>query len=122
MTVFGVVWLCCTFFFFKQKTAYEMRISDWSSDVCSSDLSFRGQVSALSSLVLTKNGQSTKPVLGWLSRATCRTNCTNRCCGLSNPPDRKSVVSGKSVSVRVDLGGRRIIKNKTTKQTPPTNY
>src|SRR3546814_3955980 len=35
------------FFFFKQKTAYEMRISDWSSDVCSSDLSdvqwvFRG--------------------------------------------------------------------------------
>src|SRR3546814_7154712 len=28
-----------SFFFFKQKTAYEMRISDWSSDVCSSDLS-----------------------------------------------------------------------------------
>src|SRR3546814_8519005 len=40
-----VVCLECTllsfvfvFFFFKQKTAYEMRISDWSSDVCSSDL------------------------------------------------------------------------------------
>src|SRR3546814_8314135 len=34
--------MCCCilfcFFFFKQKTAYEMRISDWSSDVCSSDL------------------------------------------------------------------------------------
>src|SRR3546814_10148004 len=29
---------CLKFFFFKQKTAYEMRISDWSSDVCSSDL------------------------------------------------------------------------------------
>src|SRR3546814_4041437 len=29
---------CGDFFFFKQKTAYEMRISDWSSDVCSSDL------------------------------------------------------------------------------------
>src|SRR3546814_2717116 len=28
----------CFFFFFKQKTAYEMRISDWRSDVCSSDL------------------------------------------------------------------------------------
>src|SRR3546814_10633564 len=28
----------CRIFFFKQKTAYEMRISDWSSDVCSSDL------------------------------------------------------------------------------------
>src|SRR3546814_8878438 len=32
------------FFFFKQKTAYEMRISDWSSDVCSSDLVFLGLV------------------------------------------------------------------------------
>src|SRR3546814_2925507 len=36
------VWSCgvlvVMFFFFKQKTAYEMRISDWSSDVCSSDL------------------------------------------------------------------------------------
>src|SRR3546814_7142568 len=29
---------CLTLFFFKQKTAYELRISDWSSDVCSSDL------------------------------------------------------------------------------------
>src|SRR3546814_8879739 len=33
--------LCVFFFFFKQKTAYEMRISDWSSDVCSSDLQHR---------------------------------------------------------------------------------
>src|SRR3546814_5482572 len=30
--------ICGSIFFFKQKTAYEMRISDWSSDVCSSDL------------------------------------------------------------------------------------
>src|SRR3546814_8299560 len=30
--------MACVFFLFKQKTAYEMRISDWSSDVCSSDL------------------------------------------------------------------------------------
>src|SRR3546814_4499133 len=34
--------MCCSFFFFKQKTAYEMRISDWSSDVCSSDLASCG--------------------------------------------------------------------------------
>src|SRR3546814_8257086 len=33
-----VMWVFSCFFFFKQKTAYEMRISDWSSDVCSSDL------------------------------------------------------------------------------------
>src|SRR3546814_8610508 len=43
-----VLWCCnwlfvclVCFFFFKQKTAYEMRISDWSSDVCSSDLETR---------------------------------------------------------------------------------
>src|SRR3546814_9010502 len=39
--MFGLLVVClcaCLFFFFKQKTAYEMRISDWSSDVCSSDL------------------------------------------------------------------------------------
>src|SRR3546814_2371530 len=42
--------LCCcsfsfthVFFFFKQKTAYEMRISDWSSDVCSSDLDLESE-------------------------------------------------------------------------------
>src|SRR3546814_9048442 len=34
-------YVCICFFFFKQKTAYEMRISDWSSDVCSSDLQYR---------------------------------------------------------------------------------
>src|SRR3546814_1158096 len=36
VTVFALLHI--SFFFFKQKTAYEMRISDWSSDVCSSDL------------------------------------------------------------------------------------
>src|SRR3546814_1641583 len=34
----SIHWIFCFLFFFKQKTAYEMRISDWSSDVCSSDL------------------------------------------------------------------------------------
>src|SRR3546814_9714490 len=43
MIVYHVLLSCLFvfFFFFKQKTAYEMRISDWSSDVCSSDLSAR---------------------------------------------------------------------------------
>src|SRR3546814_2950831 len=36
--VFGGCKVSVWFFFFKQKTAYEVRISDWSSDVCSSDL------------------------------------------------------------------------------------
>src|SRR3546814_5923444 len=33
-----MMYVCLVCFFYKQKTAYEMRISDWSSDVCSSDL------------------------------------------------------------------------------------
>src|SRR3546814_1337006 len=49
--------MCCVicdsvwyvFFFFKQKTAYEMRISDWSSDVCSSDLLDLLRLAAVSS-------------------------------------------------------------------------
>src|SRR3546814_9137417 len=40
----------CVFFFFKQKTAYEMRISDWSSDVCSSDLVARNALLPVSTL------------------------------------------------------------------------
>src|SRR3546814_8102540 len=55
------LWMICLFlfiFFFKQKTAYEMRISDWSSDVCSSDLrilernSARGVEFALAASIL----------------------------------------------------------------------
>src|SRR3546814_9227854 len=47
MAVSRVHVVVCRFFvFFKQKTAYEMRISDWSSDVCSSDLSFNHRSTA----------------------------------------------------------------------------
>src|SRR3546814_16168138 len=44
------------FFFFKQKTAYEMRISDWSSDVCSSDLEINRSAYALSATNLLLHG------------------------------------------------------------------
>src|SRR3546814_1913369 len=40
--LYSVFFCLMFFFFFKQKTAYEMRISDWSSDVCSSDLDDEG--------------------------------------------------------------------------------
>src|SRR3546814_2402644 len=56
----------CCFFFFKQKTAYEMRISDWSSDVCSSDLGGEGEISAWISTstgrVPSMPGNTTEPV------------------------------------------------------------
>src|SRR3546814_8993115 len=95
--------VCCLFFFFKQKTAYEMRISDWSSDVCSSDLriakprprEFRERVCP--------------PPASEEDQPDADHDAGSR--------DRKSVVSGKSVSVRVDLGGRRIIKKKNITQT-----
>src|SRR3546814_3036192 len=46
------MWLCVCFFF-KQKTAYEMRISDWSSDVCSSDLPIARQIGHRAGPLLT---------------------------------------------------------------------
>src|SRR3546814_7825517 len=53
-------------FFFKQKTAYDMRISDWSSDVCSSDLGpacFGRQARPV-----TRNGKAARGVVGALGR------------------------------------------------------
>src|SRR3546814_8860608 len=41
------MFVICVFFFFKQKTAYGLRISDWSSDVCSSDLRDHCEIAAL---------------------------------------------------------------------------
>src|SRR3546814_19177936 len=77
-----------------------MRISDWSSDVCSSDLLVEGHhrgcciwwVAAVSRSIGLQVARTAGPALG------CR--------------DRKSVVEGKRVSVSVDPGGRRIIKKK----------
>src|SRR3546814_14278306 len=78
-----------------------MRISDWSSDVCSSDLS----VSQLSTAAIWRP-HATQNIVFRLSGATLLPGAGFR------DLDRKSVVKGKSVSVRVDLGGRRIIKKK----------
>src|SRR3546814_7331282 len=44
--------VCFCVFFFKQKTAYEMRISDWSSDVCSSDLGAADRLGLLAGTAL----------------------------------------------------------------------
>src|SRR3546814_6429172 len=58
------------FFFFKQKTAYEMRISDWSSDVCSSDLAVVLARQGLDVLVVERHsvgGVTTRGSTGKLS-------------------------------------------------------
>src|SRR3546814_12931464 len=101
-----------------------MRISDWSSDVCSSDLEWLHLVDLNGAVEgHPVNGEAVSRILDamtipvqlgggirdmatiemWLQKGVRR--------------DRKSVVSGKSVSGRVDLGGRRIIKKKQKVQT-----
>src|SRR3546814_19942450 len=88
-----------------------MRISDWSSDVCSSDLIIHGCVGNI------LPGQLRDKSLEFKNRGQCTLRdfrLVRRIGGQEFRPleDRKSVVEGKSVSVRVDLGGRRIIKKK----------
>src|SRR3546814_5589353 len=87
-----LIWLFLSFFFFfKQKTAYEMRISDWSSDVCSSDLAVGGMergmtgyfparagmlaMAATLPLMLAACNQSGRPAVvqvQQIGRASCR--------------------------------------------------
>src|SRR3546814_17500401 len=95
------------FFFFKQKTAYEMRISDWSSDVCSSDL--RKPVALLN---VDGYYDGLLSFLDHTVREAFVKTMYRDALIVERGIDRKSVVEGKSVSVRVDLGGRRIIKKK----------
>src|SRR3546814_11397295 len=126
------------FFFFKQKTAYEMRISDWSSDVCSSDL-LNGRPVAGIAVQATPGANALATAEGVKARmkelATSFPQDITWSVPYDTTPfinasitevvktlieamvlvflvDRKSVVSGKSGSVRVNLGGRRIIKKK----------
>src|SRR3546814_20983851 len=116
-----------------------MRISDWSSDVCSSDLNCAhgggctvssDQVARIDS---DRNSHGTNNITSdSIDSDSATTNSRHTAVSImpcprtaspstrrrsrrraASAPDRKSVVSGKSVSVRVDLGGRRIIKKKT---------
>src|SRR3546814_18789572 len=113
-----------------------MRISDWSSDVCSSDLRPANQslkptftriryVHAAYLQCYAASG-----LLTWCQLPRLLSDCRHagrsmraplharHSAGVLRPLDRKSVVSGKSVSVRLDIGGSRIItQNKNAKQT-----
>src|SRR3546814_11052330 len=100
-----------------------MRISDWSSDVCSSDLLGLPGKPGLEVLRDWRAGGLTTPVLILTARGSWAERIDGLKAGaddyLTKPfhPDRKSVVWGKSVSVRVDLGGRRNIKKTKAQQT-----
>src|SRR3546814_16493200 len=160
------------FFFFKQKTAYEMRISDWSSDVCSSDLdrsrsrsppdssSRRGGRRPLPSALEVRParrsghpsgrkpetaspatalppasspppprpadaGAPTRrpphPLRPSVPSSDIRPFGAGRIIAYLAGRDRKSVVEGKSVYVRVELGGGRILTKKKKTNTHYTN-
>src|SRR3546814_2106087 len=96
------------FFFYKQKTAYEMRISDWSSDVCSSDLGLDRHVAQGHARLRRQAFDGLPDVFDRIAPRALRAQAMHHI--NHQVLDRKSVVSGQSVSVRVDLGGRSIFK------------
>src|SRR3546814_11606765 len=121
------------FFFFKQKTAYELRISDWSSDVCSSDL----QSEAIGTLVQRIDAglrgrlrigfvgsmlyrglpdllAAMRAALPDVEHVLSELNSHDQLEAVRRG-DRKRVVLGKRVWVRVGPGGARNIKKKTKK-------
>src|SRR3546814_17249607 len=121
-------------FLFKQKPAYDLRISDWSSDVCSSDLRpspGRGRPVRVSTGPRAHVGPGAAGRVpghpgpgGPGGHRRRRTRPLTRATG-PPAPDRKSVVERTRVSVPVDLGGRGIVYNNiTTRQelshTPKT--
>src|SRR3546814_20224033 len=108
-------------FFFKEKTAYEMRISDWSSDVCSSDLLQLAAVALKLELVAKKAAEAVNDdpiirVVGIRRRLDHRPADRAAVVGRRRArlavvlEARKSVVVGKSVSGGVSLGGRGLLQ------------
>src|SRR3546814_19221216 len=103
-----------------------MRSSDWSSDVCSSDLGIcaYSRPPAASAPPLPGAGQGLRPYCLRVYRRETpfrvhrRTDRTSLESGglFAHIADRKSVVEGKSVSVRLDIGGCRLIKKKNNKK------
>src|SRR3546814_12029156 len=131
--------MCC-FFFFKHKSAYELRISDWISDACSSDLEGAPETRVRSLVVRQpvgadegrREGENALQVglVHLVIDGACRLQARHRRPLVTAPLGgnvrkiapgrlrmavrprhgaRKSDVSGESVSVSVDLGGRRLI-------------
>src|SRR3546814_13771148 len=74
MVISSFMYVMFVFFFFKQKTAYEMRISDWSSDVCSSDLPAAAHVECgvIVTPVAVDDGQTMREHLGGAAQETQR--------------------------------------------------
>src|SRR3546814_15130574 len=116
------------FFCFKQKTAYEMRISDWSSDVCSSDLAAdarrtqRALHRAAPSMRTTRAARRSKSsrsasTSSWKAASSSRPTTSRD--SSTTYSARQSVGKGTSGYVSVDPGGCLLLKKK---KNQPTQY
>src|SRR3546814_8929138 len=85
------------FFFFKQKTAYEMHISDWSSDVCSSDLAAQTDVAAPCAIDFCSNGASPEA----LAAAVICLNRAAICSGGTSRPRSVAMAPGCTAAARI---------------------
>src|SRR3546814_17972697 len=104
-----------------------MRISDWSSDVCSSDLLPEALMLGVKAQKLDEVAEAIAPrikgvplllsILAGVDVAALAQRYEAKAIVrvMPNLPARKSVVAGKRVAVRVDHGGRRLIKNNKTR-------
>src|SRR3546814_19266094 len=120
--------MCYSVFFFKQKTAYEIRISDWSSDVCSSDRwSFlRQREGRRVPAAVHLPGPHACPAPGFddalgstsrLASSSCQPTHVSR---RRRGADRKSAVQGTRVSLRVYIGGLLYLKKQIITTHPST--
>src|SRR3546814_8788533 len=93
------------FFFFKQKTAYEMRISDWSSDVCSSDLDAVGMTG---SSAMPQIGQLPGParwISGCIGQVQMAPSGASAAAGeMSAASDKAAILIKKGDPVQLDAG------------------
>src|SRR3546814_11107088 len=108
--------MCAVFFFFKQKTAYEMRISD-GVQTCALPNCAAGPAPPARRATKSRSRPSacagSRQRTGQVATSVRSAGRRDSRSAPAHRPDRQSVVAGKSVSVRVDIGGRRIITKKT---------
>src|SRR3546814_13273794 len=96
----------CRFFFVKQKTAYEVRISDWSSDVCSSDLLWSREPALVKAAqkrqtCLPERSRHRGKITSWTSplRSSCRLRSGNPVSKIGRAACRERVCQYVSISV-----------------------
>src|SRR3546814_19354216 len=91
-------------FFFKQKTAYEMRISDWSSDVCSSDLESAGCAESYRPCSAPPPARSAPPMAD--DRRAGRRDCDIRAGSACEIPPLAQVARENRRKIGIALGGK----------------